>query len=173
MVNLKTDEADQPMPENSALVKWKQIEPNWPNDDYCGFINEGNIYFWGSVAKELFLRNREAAKHKEEGLSELELEESYFNELLKTDKSARRQVRTRCGTIDILTDNAIYEIKLNLTRDSILKAIGQLLVDNLEKPRGKLYIISRKHDKSNPLIEYAKQLNIGVIEYDATKEHQG
>lgn len=170
MINLKIDEEDQPIPENSALVKWKQIEPNWPNDEYCGFINEGNIYFWGSVAKELFLRNREAAKHKEGELLESELEMSYFNELLKTNKSARRQVQTRCGTIDILTDNAIYEIKLNLTRDSILKAIGQLLVCNLEMPRGKLYIVGRKRDEPNPLIEYAEQLNIGVIEYNVTKE---
>lgn len=42
--------------------------------------------------------------------------------------SWERQVRTECGIADVVTDEAVYEVKLVLDRSSLFKAYGQVTV---------------------------------------------
>jgi len=59
---------------------------------------------------------------------EREIEEALFAELTLAGIAARRQVRIGCGVIDILTPEAIYEVKALLSRDAMLHGLGQLTI---------------------------------------------
>lgn len=59
---------------------------------------------------------------------ERETEDAVYAELLAAGVAVRRQVRIPSGVIDLLTPDAVYEVKTFLTRDSLFQAVGQLMV---------------------------------------------
>ena len=68
---------------------------------------------------------------------ESELEEAYANQLDRLGANVQRQVRTSAGIADIVTDDAVIEVKLWLTRSALLSAAGQVTAYAavLNKPR--------------------------------------
>jgi hypothetical protein len=69
--------------------------------------------------------------------SEREIEEAWCRLLDSQGIAYRRQVQTSCGVADIVTDDTVYEVKLELNRHSLFKAAGQvtLYAAALRKPR--------------------------------------
>lgn len=69
---------------------------------------------------------------------ESELEEAYARQLTREGTAnVERQVRVTGGVADIVTDDAVIEVKLWLTRSALFSAVGQVTVyaTALEKPR--------------------------------------
>lgn len=46
------------IPKDASAVYWKDIEHEWKGtNSVCGYIKNGMIYFFGSVAEQLYLKN--------------------------------------------------------------------------------------------------------------------
>jgi hypothetical protein len=58
--------------------------------------------------------------------SEREIEDRWCRYLDSQGVAYRRQVTTPCGRADIVTEEAVYEVKLLLTRGALFKAVGQV-----------------------------------------------
>lgn len=58
--------------------------------------------------------------------AERELEAAYAKQLAANGHAVRRQVRTEAGVADIVTDDAVIEVKLHLTRSALFGAVGQV-----------------------------------------------
>ncbi|HEX3051053.1 MAG TPA: hypothetical protein VHP83_10400 [Aggregatilineaceae bacterium] len=59
--------------------------------------------------------------------TEAQIERDLAARLRKHGHQVKRQVRCTAGVADIVTEEAVYEIKRSLTRDHIFSAIGQVL----------------------------------------------
>jgi hypothetical protein len=78
-------------------------------------------------ADEIILAIQESLRVMPDG-GEKHIEEKLATKLEAKGKNPRRQVATEAGVIDIATDDTIYEVKAVLSRDSVFKAVGQLLL---------------------------------------------
>lgn len=77
----------------------------------------------------------------DEASVERELEAAYARDLEREGETVRRQVRTEAGIADIVTDDAVIEVKLRLTRTALFSAAGQVTAYAicLKKPRRRVF----------------------------------
>ncbi|HXI16218.1 MAG TPA: hypothetical protein VNM48_07590 [Chloroflexota bacterium] len=96
---------------------------------------------------------------------EREIEEGFAAELARNGVAYQRQVRVPSGVIDILTPAAIYEVKTFLTRDDILKGVGQLLIYRADAEGGDvlgLVLVGRETRETAALLPVLAKLGIEV-----------
>lgn len=96
---------------------------------------------------------------------ERETEEGVAARLQAAGIAYQRQVRVASGVIDILTPDAIYEVKTFLTRDDLLKGVGQLMVYRAETEGGdvlRLVLVGRSTRETGPLLPVLAKLGIEV-----------
>lgn len=104
--------------------------------------------------------------------SEIEksIEDALANDLRNQGFTVRQQVYCANGRADIVTDEAIYEIKAFLTRDCIFKAIGQLFSYQIcINPVARLFIVGCQpgnRDGQKVETNLATSLGIEVIVWD-------
>lgn len=79
-------------------------------------------------------------------LSERVIEDAIVAKSELNAKHPARQVKLVSGIADVVTDSELYEIKAYLTRDAVLKAIGQLEVYSQELPGRAKIIVGRTGD---------------------------
>lgn len=98
--------------------------------------------------------------------SERELEDIILSNL--PDKSVRQKV-CNIGIADIVTDTAIYELKINVNANTLFKAVGQILLyrqainPNL---KAKLVISGIADSRINEMIELVRSIGIEVLLYE-------
>lgn len=63
-----------------------------------------------------------------QGHGEREMQESLVRHLKKQGESPRVEVTCEGGRADIVTETSIYELKLHLSRQDIISAVGQVMV---------------------------------------------
>jgi len=95
-------------------VRWKDIEPGWKGaNDICGYIADGVIYFFGSVARSLWQKN---GLHASKQMSTQDLQNVYFmhaeNGLIKIGKST--DVKARLSQLQTLSPISIRIINTPL-----------------------------------------------------------
>lgn len=110
--------------------------------------------------------NRETPKGKEK---RLELE---FGKLLSDQGIAvKHQVKCAHGIADIVTDDAIYEIKASLSRSNIFRAASQvLLYRNCINPEAKAIIVGYPHPKEPIDTDFVASLGIEIIVCEDVEE---
>lgn len=99
--------------------------------------------------------------------SEKELEDDIARSLAENGLTVHRQVSCVDGIADIVTNDAIYEIKEPLTRDSFFKAIGQVLIyRNALNPRLRAVIVYQTAiGNIKSIHKEAEQLGIEVLQW--------
>jgi hypothetical protein len=80
----------------------------------------------------------------------------------------KEYVYTAYGVIDVLTDDAIYEVEYDLSTTRAHSAIGKLLVLRLARPGRKLVIACQKVTTPMPVIEAIHGMGIEIIALDST-----
>jgi hypothetical protein len=107
--------------------------PTFTRDSQLGWVWQ-KIVLPGSPPRTLDRRD-EVAKFKralryghDAKPSERELEEALADYLSASGASPRRQVPCAGGLIDILTADAVYELKVDRGRSSFFQAVGQVLL---------------------------------------------
>lgn len=96
---------------------------------------------------------------------ERETEDAVYAALLGRGIDAKRQVWVASGVIDLLTPEAIYEVKTFLTRDSILQGLGQLFVYRTELDGGaarRLILLGRETRETAVLVPTLARLGVEV-----------
>jgi hypothetical protein len=96
---------------------------------------------------------------------ERETEEGVCASLVGRGIAAQRQVRVASGVVDILTPEAIYEVKTFLTRESIFQGVGQLFVYRTEVaggPARRLTLVGRETRETAGLIPVLAKLGVEV-----------
>ncbi len=94
---------------------------------------------------------------------EAQLESLIVEELAVRGDNPRRQVRCAAGTIDILTDNAVYEVEFQLHRSKVFEAVGQvLLYRQAVDPSLRAVIVGNWASNSASLIPFAEKLGVEV-----------
>jgi len=88
---------------DGSPVRWTDIEPNWKGtNDICGYIKNGMIYFYGSVARLLWQKN---GLHASRQMPTQDRQNAYFmraeNGLIKIGKSI--DVKTRLSQLQTLS----------------------------------------------------------------------
>lgn len=78
--------------------------------------------------------------------AEVIIENALYAKLALSGGGVARQVQLRNGIADIVTPTHLYEVKSCLTRKSVYKAVGQLLVYAQELSNRTLVIIGRSGD---------------------------
>lgn len=77
-------------------------------------------------------------------------------------RPVEQQVRTRAGIADIVTPDAVYEVKLSLTRVSLFQAVGQVSVYARELERPNRVIVGQWTNETNRLAASVRKLGIAV-----------
>lgn len=78
--------------------------------------------------------------------SELEMELRLCRILDSEGIAYERQVRTPAGVADVVTSQTVYEVKLDLTRSALFKAVGQVTLYAAALKRPRRVIIGRVND---------------------------
>lgn len=105
-----------------------------------------------------------------ENLLERSIENAYASILAHRGHKVQRQVRCSNGIADIVTDTAIYEIKLRLTRESLFQAVGQvLLYRQAIDPTLEAHIVGQDGGVAE-LVGPLKELGITVTFWEPTKQ---
>lgn len=104
-------------------------------------------------------------KGKFRSFAEAELEKAVVDLFSGAGSSVRRQVPCRFGRADVVTNNAIIELKDTLSRRSLYQAVGQLTLYRPQlNPSAKMVIVCLK-SKVRPLHEWAGEAGIEVFEW--------
>lgn len=113
----------------------------------------------------------EAYKRKETPLKkEKRLERDFGEKLTAQGISVQYQVRCEYGIADIVTPEAIYEIKASLTRSNLHKAASQvLLYRNCINPSAKAVVVGYPYKKHPIDFEMVKALGVEVIVCEDTE----
>jgi hypothetical protein len=75
-------------------------------------------------------------------------------------------VYTAYGVIDVLTDDAIYEVKADLSTATAQRAIGELLTLRLARPKRRLVIACSRVTTGRDMIQAINDLGIEIIALD-------
>jgi hypothetical protein len=109
-------------------------------------------------------------------LLEKDLELAIGKSLEAQGAIVQHQVRCPSGIADIVTSDAIYEIKRELEASTIFSAIGQVLIYRQEiNPQAKAYIVGYRHTSQfrAEQVEFikstAKSLGVEVLFWDDEK----
>ena len=96
---------------------------------------------------------------------ERETEDAVYADLLGRGLTVRRQVWVASGVIDLLTPEAIYEVKTFLTRDTLFHGLGQLLAYQVELDNGaarRLILLGRETRETAALLPTLARLGVEV-----------
>jgi hypothetical protein len=96
---------------------------------------------------------------------ERETEEALVAQLAEAGVPVQRQVRVATGVIDVLTPDAIYEVKTFLTRDSMFEGVGQLMVYQAGRGGGpplRLVLVGRETRETAALIPVLARIGVEV-----------
>ncbi|EFH86598.1 hypothetical protein [Ktedonobacter racemifer] len=95
---------------------------------------------------------------------EEKLEKEFGAKLTAQGIPVQYQVRCEHGRADIVTPDAIYEIKASLSRSTLHKAIAQvLLYRDCINPSAKAVVVGYPHRKEKVDVAMANRLNVEVI----------
>lgn len=156
-----------------ALGNWLKVRCRvLPGDEVHAEWGEHPTY--GRVLQLRYVR-KYATPDKDEGSAqqrrlERETEEAVAAQLEAAGMPVQRQVRVPSGVIDVLTPDAIREVKTFLTRDDMLKGTGQLFVYRAEAENGpalRLILVGRETKETAALVPVLAKLG---VEVDAWKE---
>lgn len=89
--------------------------------------------------------------------------QSRFTQTL--DTPFQEYVKTKYGIIDILTDNAIYEVKVDINNSSIHKPIGQVLLYSTEMQNRAKVIVARSIKISEHIRQSINNMGIQLLEF--------
>lgn len=87
---------------------------------------------------------------------EMEIEDALFAQLKSAGKHPRREFRCHAGVADIVSDDAVYEIKASLScPDSVFKAVGQVILYRrvIDPSRRAVIVGPDPHDELCMLVE--------------------
>jgi hypothetical protein len=95
-----------------------------------------------------------------------ELEERIRDQFAATLPKCAIEVQSKLGRIDILTPEAIYEVKRELNLGNLQKAVGQLMCYSYCFPNRQKYIITIRTKHSIPpiVMEALSSWDIKIIE---------
>jgi len=97
-------------------------------------------------------------------LREVDIQRDFAEYLQSQGKEVQREVKCLAGVADIVTDDAIYEIKNTLTAKSIFEAIGQVLVYRFcIKPDARAIIVGRYAEDVDKLRITVESMGIEII----------
>jgi hypothetical protein len=82
------------------------------------------------------------------------------------DCTYKEYVYTAYGVIDVLTDDALYEVKADLSTATAQRAIGELLTLRLARPERKLVIACSRVTTGRDMIQAMNGLGIEIIALD-------
>lgn len=120
--------------------------------------------------EEITVRLAKAIIFNHEELKEIDLQKKLVN-LLKQQDITVQEPRLPClaGVPDIVTFDAVYEIKLYLNKDDLFEAIGQVLLyrqclieEKRIKPSAKAFIVGIDDGKIKRLIPHINKLGVEV-----------
>lgn len=98
---------------------------------------------------------------------EKDIEVAFSERLKQQDIEVRRQVRCPSGIADIVTPNAIYEVKAELTHRELRHAIAQVLSYRVYiNPTAKVYVIGCKPKKEEIMYDLTEALGVEIIIWD-------
>ena len=130
----------------------------------------------------MLLLSTHGEKKESPNAKEKRLELEFGKSLSAQGIPVQHQVKCECGIADIVTPDAIYEIKASLSRGNIYRAASQvLLYRNCINPSAKAVIVGYPHDKEPVDIEIANKLGIEIVvcknaieaeKQKARKEHE-
>lgn len=96
--------------------------------------------------------------------AEKEIELALESKLIAQNIDVQRQVHCEAGIADVVTPNAIYEIKDELSKGKLREAIAQVIAYRAcINPKAIAIVVGRKHGKYNPDTKYAKMLGVKVM----------
>lgn len=96
--------------------------------------------------------------------SEAEIEAAFGKRLEEQGIAVQHQVVCVHGRADLVTPDAIYEIKDYLTRNKLQQAIGQVLAyRTCLNPEAKVYVVGRQWKDKPVAIDLAQAVGVGVI----------
>lgn len=117
----------------------------------------GTSYLWNFGYLPTPKREKTTTKEKR-------LEKEFGKSLADQGISVQHQVKCEVGIADIVTPDAIYEVKASLSRSNIFRAASQvLLYRNCINPSAKAVIVGYPHDKEPVNVEIANKLGIEVV----------
>lgn len=121
---------DQKLIDDIFPVTWNMIEPRM-GTDVCGFIQKGVIYFYYSVASQMFEKNGWAFSSNEDSLTESKYQSFFVKTLTEISDNIQQYKKCLYGIIDVCIEQEsvvkIYELKVFPDTHTILAALGQLL----------------------------------------------
>ncbi len=140
----------------------------------CPALPGDEVHAWWIDEAARILGLRHVNTHQAEDLErgdtqarriEHEIETALCDELARSGIDAQRQVRLRCGVADVMTPDAIYEVKAALTRDSVVQAVGQLFLYRAEAADGhpwRLIVLGRETRETAALLPTLAKLGVEV-----------
>lgn len=104
------------------------------------------------------------AKTRRDEKTELDLENSLAQKLSERGYFVRRQVSCASGIADIVTEEAVYELKVSLTRHRVFEAVGQVLLYRQDiNPSLRAVIAGPKsHENIDTLLATVSRLGIEI-----------
>lgn len=150
----------------TALGRWLKVgTPALPGDEVHAWWVDADVRSLGMR----YVRTQQA-EDRERGDTqarriEQEIEEALCLELAQAGLDAQRQVRVRCGVADVMTADAIYEVKAILSRDSLLQAVGQLFLYRAEADDAhpwRLVVVGRETRETAVLLPTLAKLGVEV-----------
>lgn len=150
----------------TALGKWLKVgTPALPGDEVHAWWVDADARVLGMR----YVRTQQAEDRERGDVQarriEQEIEEALCLDLARSGVEAQRQVRLRCGVADVMTPDAIYEVKAALTRDSIVQAVGQLSIYRAEADDGhpwRLIVVGRETRETAALLPTLAKLGVEV-----------
>lgn len=98
---------------------------------------------------------------------EMVIEKAFGKQLKDQGGSVNHQVRCEYGIADIVTPDAIYEIKAYLDRESLFTAIGQVLAYRTNiNPHAKAVVVGRKPKVGTVNRHIAEAVGVEVIVWE-------
>ena len=105
-------------------------------------------------------------------VTEKDIEDWFCDYLKSQGRVFDRQVQCAAGIIDILCPDMIYEVKLDLTRASIIKAIGQLMLYRQAiNPCVHLTIVGRATEEIKRIRPFVEACGVRAIAWENKEWH--
>lgn len=161
------EDANKTIIANIKQLKLKTIDQKCYKSDVTNLTTVIHILQYASLP----ITGRSPRPSKSE--IEKSIENTLANDLRSLGLAVKQQVQCVNGRADIVTNEAIYEVKAFLTRDCLYKAIGQLFSYQAKiDPSAKLFIVGCKPEdrhKQDLEVNIAESLGIEVIIWDRNK----
>ncbi len=148
----------------SLLANIKQLKIQSTNNNKYYKSDMANFVTARSILQSVSLPSRERFLQPTQREIEKNIEDALANDLRSQGFAVKQQVCCANGRADIVTSEAIYEVKAFLTRDCIYKAIGQLFsYQRSISPSANLFIVGCKpRNKGEQRIEASLATSLGI-----------